>query len=61
MHILNLNDFIETDQVLQIFFSKDYLKLKKIWGVWTFQYVEFGFCMQICSAGNHFDPHPQGR
>ena len=26
-----------------------------------FQYVEFGFFMQICSAGGHFDPPPKVR
>ena len=41
---------------LKMFFSKDYLKLRKTWGVWTVQYIHFEFCMQICSAVGTLDP-----
>ena len=52
---------LQSSQIRKDIFSNDYLKLRKFGGVSTFQYIEFGFYMQICSAGGNFDsPSPGG-
>ena len=44
----------------KLFFSKGYLKLKKTRRVATVKYMQFLFCMQICSTEGHFDPPQVG-
>ena len=37
-------------------FSKNYLKLRKTGWVWTVQYIQFGFFLQICRVVDYLDP-----
>ena len=64
-HDIRNNDVIVGVAVLpnlkRYFFLRATWKLGKIQGVWSVQYIQFGFCMQMCGVGIILTPPSLGR